>query len=270
MIHLIVWSKDRAAQLHLLLDSIQKNMPETFVASIIYTHSSPDFKAGYDRLQSEFDDDSRFGFLFETDLREQTLSLVSDVGFDNVAFSTDDTVIFKDTGPFDESLITADIVTFSLRYGLNTIVQNYHTGELQPPLNTYNEDGNTINWIFNQYHPLHNYGYPFGLDMHMYNRDMIYNLIKYMPFKNTNELESGLFHKRHLVPQTIKSFKNSVAVNIPNNNISGVTRAGETYGHTLEDLNKGYLSGKTINLDKLMQHEVHGCHQEIPMELTNG
>ncbi len=271
MIHLIVWSKNRAAQLHLLLESIEKNMPDSFITSVIYTHT-PEFESGYDRLMSEFDD-SRFGFFREVDFHNQTMSLVSDQGFDNVAFSTDDTVVYRDHGKFDEGLMDNSICTFSLRYGLNTTVQNYHTGQLQPPLNVAGVRGfhpEVLDWVFSHYGPHDNYGYPFGLDMHIFNREMMLGLLKYMPFKNTNELESGLFHKKAEVPQNIRSFRYSVAVNIPNNNLSGVTRAGEVHSHSVEELNRAYVDGKKIDLHGLMLHDVHGCHQEIPMELIDG
>ena len=98
MINLIIWSKDRAAQLHLLLESLDRNLPDSFITSVIYTYSSPEFKAGYDRIQDEFDA-NRVGLVLETDLREQTLSLIDDKSFDLVAFSTDDTVIYKKHDP---------------------------------------------------------------------------------------------------------------------------------------------------------------------------
>lgn len=269
MIHLIVWSKDRAAQLHLLLESIERNIPDTFITSVIYTASTPEHKKGYDILQSEFDE-NRVGLIFENDLHDHTMSLVSDPAFDYISFCTDDTVFYRNHGPFDESLLDDSIATFSLRYGLNTVMQDFHTGRYQPPLNLYEDEGDTIRWVFSHYHPLNNYGFPLALDAHIYNREMMYNLMKYLPFTNTNQLESNLFPKRFEIPQNIRSFKQSLAVNIPTNSISGVTRAGEIHSYTTEELNVPYLDGRRIDLDKIMLHSIEGCHQELPLELTNG
>ena len=269
MIHLIVWSKDRAAQLHLLLESIEKNMTDKFITSVIFTYSSDYFKKGYERLREEFPG-PRYLFHLEQDLRSDTMELISDKTYDNIAFSTDDTVIYKDANAFKESLMDSSIGTFSLRLGLNTLMQDCHAGIYQPPLNIYQEDGDTITWPFNMYHPNSNYGYVFGLDMHVYNRELMYGLTRYMPFKSTNELETGLFYKKLCIPQNIRSFKHSVAVNIPTNNISGITRHGETYEFTLDELNQEYLDGKTISLTKIMEQTIIGCHQELPLELNHG
>ena len=53
MIQAIVFSCDRAAQLDLLLRSIERNAPGVFDLTITYNASNNDFLAGYDALQRE-------------------------------------------------------------------------------------------------------------------------------------------------------------------------------------------------------------------------
>lgn len=272
MIDLIIWSKDRPAQLHLLLDSIQKYMPNAFKTTVIYTYTSEAYKQGYDEIivnKTLQDEVARcmFGFKYESDFRTDTMEVIG-LSDRFVCFSTDDTVL---TRPAEFKPEYMDrVATFSLRLGFNTIEQDIHAGTQQPPLNTYDDEGDTISWFFGDYHPHHNYGYPFGLDMHVYHKKDIYDLTRYMPFKNTNELETGLFHKKLCVSPRMRSFKESVAVNVPVNSISGVTRAGEVHGSPTEFLNSEYLSGKRISLDAVSNEKIVGCHQEIKLEWVNG
>ncbi len=54
MINAIIFSKDRALQLRLLLYSIEKNSPLTFKLNVIYKYSDDSFKEGYEKVKSEF------------------------------------------------------------------------------------------------------------------------------------------------------------------------------------------------------------------------
>jgi hypothetical protein len=64
----------------------------------------------------------------------------------------------------------------------------------------------------------------------------------------------------------MRSFKHSIAVNIPVNGMSGVTRHGEAHPYTLEELNNKYLAEQVIDLDFIMQNQIFGCHQEVPFK----
>lgn len=272
MIHLIIFSKDRACQLDLLLRSIKRNCPDTFITTILYTYSNQDFKLGYANLflrRKEFGPlfSNKFWFIEERNFQDDIKNLIEEKSFEWVALSTDDTVIYRQMPDFWtwKNKLTPDICTFSLRYGLNTTLQDCFRNLYQPLLNGYQDEGDTISWDFSQYHPNANYGYPFGLDMHIYRRDILWSLIKNMEFNDSNQLESGLFYKKHLCPSLIRSFKESVAVNIPSNNISGVTQAME---NNLLELNSKYLEGYEISLEDIMKERIIGSHQDIKYRLV--
>ena len=276
MINLLIWSKNRACQLHLLLESLEKNMEGVFKTTVINTSSSEEFADGYAKCLVAFPD---VEFIYEDNFCSQTKKWLYKAG-DHVCFSTDDTVIYRKPQYHWQRLDLSDTATFSLRVGRNALMQNCHTGEYQPQLtafdldfgfhpfsDTQTQDEITLRWNFNHYHPNHNYGYPFGLDMHIYRADVMKKLLKYHKFNNTNELESYLFNCKHLVPQYMSCLEQSCAVNIPANNMSGVTIAGQEHGSTIEELNSAYLGGQTIDLSKIEATEIIGCHQEIPLEL---
>ncbi len=255
-IQLIVWSKDRAVQLRLLLESIERYMPDFFDTHIVYTASSPEFREGYDRVEAKFP----ANYIFETKLADDTRRLINEFKGSLIAFSTDDTVIFKAPPKVDlDTLIPPGYVSFSFRYGLNTTLQDYFRNLWQNPLTNYREEGEFISWNWAMYHPLFNYGYPFGLDMHAYHADLIADLIKYDQFKSTNQLETLLFNKKQQAPQMIRSFKESVAINIPDNCMSGVTQSA---GNSVEDMNKRFLAGEVISLDDIPK-EFNACHYPV-------
>lgn len=267
MITAIIWSKNRACQLHLLIESIRENIPHVFDIKVVYKATSPEFQSGYNKVVNSFVNDSLFHESEKFNMERLTRQILEEAN-DKVAFFTDDTVIFKKSPLIGQDFmdkVKIDNAVFSLRLGLNTIVQNCHTGELQYPLNQFHNEGDTISWDFSRYHPHMNYGYPFGLDGHIFDTSIVKYIIKHFRFKNTNELESNLFHWKHRIPQTMRSFKHSIAVNIPINGMSGVTRHGEKHPCSIEELNALYLDDYIIDLNEIMKHEIYGCHQEIPL-----
>lgn len=267
MINLLIWSKDRPCQLDALIRSTNCYFDRII---ILYKASAQEYIQGFQKLQDKYknypltfieEGNANFGMLTKFLVKECV---------EYVCLSTDDTIMYqKPPIPATEvcKLICNDTITFSFRYGFNTIVQNCHTGQTQPFLNNPTQNNNIISWNFSHYHPHDNYGYPFGLDMHVYNSEVLSNLIQDIDFNNTNQLETGLFHKRNIIPKIIKSFTHSAAVNVPCNSISGVTRAGEQHPMTIEGLNNAWLDGYILDLSVFNNIKIVGCHQEINWKL---
>lgn len=262
---LVIWSKDRACQLHLLLESMERLCSSKFDIEVIYKASNESFNDAYQKVNSIF---GKVTFTKEGAFHKDTVAALN-TDHQNIAFSTDDTVCFRTFSLHGLSLNEGDV--FSLRLGLNTIVQDPYRGLVQTPLNRYSRgilDGiPTISWSPLDYHPSSNYGYPGGLDLHVFNRKKIQDILGGRTFKNTNELEAILVGAR-LHFSSIKSFKESVAVNIPCNNMSGITRSGETFGYSIEYLNSLYLDGFKIDLLKIMEEHFVGCHQEVKFSMV--
>lgn len=255
-VELIVWSKDRAPQLRLLLESIGRYTPHMFNINVIYTYSNEEYKQGYEKVMAEFP----ANYILEKSLAQDTCDLIVNNLDGLIAFSTDDTVIFRAPPTIDLSeLIPPGCCSFSLRYGLNTTLQDYYSNLYQTPLTAYKDEGDTIQWNWSNYNGLHNYGYPFGLDMHIYKASLINDLIKYETFKSTNQLESLLFKKKRLAPQMIRSFKYSIAINIPDNCMSGITRSS---GNNIADMNSRFLSDEVISLDDIPT-DFNACHYPV-------
>ena len=260
MITAIVWSHNRAMNCHLLLESIRKNIPGVFETHVIYKADKPEYQSAYNDAVNHFVNDHFYGQSEHWNLERYTRKIIEETKNKEVAFFTDSTAIYKLSPLVGHEFLTkvrTDRAVFSLRLGYNTLIQNCHTGEIQAPLHMCVDEDQTISWNFNHHHPLTNYGYPFSIDGHIYSSDLMRNLISHFRFNSVNELESNLFHFKHRIPQSIRSFKHSIAVSIFNNQF------------TTEQLNALYLIGSRISLADIMTHQVMGCHQEIPFIITN-
>lgn len=272
MINLIIWSKDRACQLHLLLESLTYHAPCLFNINIIYKASNEAYKAGYDKVKKKFKYhiflDRKVNWIEETDgICNPTRQLINDQLENHTCFSTDDMVFYKKVeGLVEFALPKYYTEVFSFRLGENTIVQDCHTGELQPPLNNCYRSQNFVFWNCNKYHPFSNYGYPLALDTHVFKKEFAKYLVNAVEWKTSNELESK-WQSPEIRSNAIymSSFFQSVAVNIPMNNHSKITRFGEQFYYSTEKLNELYLNGECIDLYSIHNTNIIGCHQEIEL-----
>lgn len=254
--HLLIFSKDRACQLNLLLESV-KRFGKISTIDVLYKASTSEYNTAYEELRRTYID---VAFIQEQDFVKNTMTSL-ELSSGDLCLSTDDQVFYGNFSEVD-GLLANEV--FSYRLGLNTIVQNFHTGELQLPLTNYSS-GEYISWNPQNYHPLQNYGYPFAIDTHVYNRNTLLSLLKSFTWRNTNEMESGLFNYRSMI-SVMKSYRKSVSFNIPCNNMSGVTISGKYHSYSNEELNKLFLNGYKISLDSVCNNTIKGCHQEVKYE----
>jgi hypothetical protein len=197
------------------------------------------YDMGYCKLKSQFE---QCEWIREYDFHDDTVGVITNSPHENICLSTDDTIVFR-TPPIPPISNLGYGEVFSFRLGLNTLLQNPFDGMMQPPLVNpiIRFDGELIHWNALGYGPTMNYGYPFGMDMHSYNRDQFLGLIKHFNFKNSTELEGNLFRYRESCPY-MYAFEHSVAVNIPVNKLSNTQYVGEKVQRTMSELYAIYLS----------------------------
>lgn len=264
MIDLLIFSKDRACQLDALLNSIDKYLPKWFNIFILYKTSSDRYDIAYEELKLTY---NKAVFIKENNFYKDSMQIISDSKTNHLCFSTDDMVIFKNPDTLVEEILPKyKNTTFSLRLGFNTSVQDCHKGLSQFPLNLYVDKKNFIEWNSNNYPAIFNYGYPLAVDMHIFDKNCMTDILNEIEFKNSNELESKLQNYRNYI-YNISSYKHSIAVNIPCNNISNYTLANNIFSYSLESLNDAFLNGKRICIDSISKNKIVGCHQEIELIL---
>ena len=284
---IVIFSKDRAAQLDLCLKSIYKNLDslsQKWKIEVIYTSSSEEFEKGYESLKYHWDyswlyfhkESSYGGFenALETTMREWG---------EYVLFFTDDDIVYQkfrhDFELIEKAFVTnEELVSISLRLGTNTFVQDQYRNSmcLLPDLVISSEsDVKTWNWKDeSMLYEETNFGYPFSLDGHIYrSKDAIW-IIENTPYHNPNTLEAKA-HRLHVMDEEYASnltnemacFQKSCVVNVPINRVQETftNSAGVFFDDSAEKLNSLFLEGKRATLKGMDFSTIIGTHQEIKL-----
>lgn len=252
---IFIWSRDRACQSEALIRSIKKNIDDDIDIHLLFSYSDDNFKSGFDKLKLLHPD---INFIPKQDGKSDLINIVKQSKI--TAVSTDDNFIF-DKNPTTFTDKCEDVLCFSLRLGLNTIMQDHFNKVYQPLLNKYEQEEDTIRWNCFDYGAFSNYGYPYSTDMHFYRKDMLLPLLEQMEFNTPSQLEMGLCKFRDTSYSYMRSFNHSISVNVPLNCMSGNT---ESINFSNEDLNIAFLEGKFLNY---IEEEIIGCHQNMGFNL---
>jgi len=276
MISAIVFSKDRAAQLDLLLRSINKNCPHFFEVCVLYTYSNEEFKKGYSLIQDKYPSHDRYHWVDQTDFQKDLENLV-DRSNPYLCFFTDDDIVYRESELRRHNINDIfrefkDMCCISMRLGKNISIQDQYTDEqCIPPMEVVKFD-DVVFWNWKRVGAgISNFFYPFSVDGHVYRRSDIETLFSKLEYDDPNQLEGRAFLHAHSLPPLMGCFETSSVVNTPINLCGPSTknRAGERFGITLEDLNNDYLNNKIIDLEGMDFSDIKGCHQELKMEMTN-
>ena len=244
--NVIIFSKDRAAQLDLLL----RSMPDEFrvVCEVIAKYSNPIFYDGY----MKHDPESWFCFEsdFKTDLRESL------AWYDPLTmFLTDDDIFINPLPEIPE--LPDNVACLSLR--LNPRMNYCYTlNRKQTPPKM--QPGNIWNWRLADA----DYGYPMSLDGHIFRTADILPLLENLDYHDPNSLEAALARNPINRPMMM-CFDKSVIVNNPINRVQDTIK--NRYGNvSAEWINEQYLAGRRIKLEPFIGIEPNACHVELPIE----
>jgi hypothetical protein len=264
----IVLSKDRPAQLDLLLTSLERLTP-TEQTWVIHTWSDDDFEHGY-RLCELAHPHARFlaegvrpgRWSFEQAVRGR-LGVPSSASPppDTVTFLCDDDVWYRTPPEYPPQLgEREEVLCFAWRLGQNCTVQ-YPTNLPQtPPLEL------AYSWL----DAPGDFGYPGSLDGHVFRGADLYELLADSEFPNPTALECALNEAclvtmRERRPLMLRP-QWSCIVGVPVNRTSAQSgvRFGTLYPQPAAELNANYLRGYRIAFDRLDFHRVSGAHWELP------
>lgn len=258
--NLIIFSKNRACQLQLLLESLEEKGKRFFNETRVLFKAGESYAESYKILRHRF---PNVKFKIEKDFRADLLSMLKKEGF--TTFLVDDTILYsRIERPKDEilNLITEDVVCFSLRLGLNC--KYSHPADIHYSIASHasNEHYLKFNWATQQ---PGDFRYPMSVDGHIFKANLIKKIIERSSFTNPNTLESTLQNHLNSIPQNIVCFKHSKLVGIPVNlvNTTHQNKSGLTFHHSAESLNLRYLKGESIDLKSIDVSKIIGPHQEI-------
>lgn len=255
--NIIIFSKDRACQLDLLLKSIKdlwENWHE-FKINIIWTYSNDNFKAGYKKVIQEHSDIS---FIKQAENFKDSLIDTTDTQKEYIMFLVDD-IVFKETFKLRddlEKLTPEDVLSISLRL-CPRISHCYPLNIPTPPPDL--SSGNKWEWK----NRLGDWGYPMSVDGNIYRTSDLIEVIKNGTYTNPNTFEDALRTKIPKRPFMV-CYDESKIINIPINLVGQYpNRHGKI---SAQQLNEKYLTGDHLSLDDIKGFKNISPHQEIELK----
>ena len=255
-INVVIFSKNRACQLELLLRSMKKHWVDKITPSIIFKTDNDNYSQGYQIVS-----DDTFGnalWVNENASRSQFKDLVVrmiDPAKLLTVFFVDD-IVFKedftlDSDRMDFFINRNDVVCVSLRLGRN-ITQCY-TLNIDTPLPFIDNYGM---WKWKGL--LGDWGYPMSVDGHIFKTSDILPKIKSIQFNGPNWLEGNL-EKTPIEKTYMMTFDKSKIVNIPANRVQN-NSFNRNMNIDVNWLNNVFISGKRIDLASIEELENNSVH----------
>lgn len=269
----IILSKDRAAQLDLLLRSLERNAPPEPTA-IIYRTSDGAHALGYSKLFEEHRPSGLYLYPDHGNFERHVKELLA-IDVPTVTFLCDDDILYRPLPPVvttneREPTIALrsrdDLLCFSLRLGANTGQEYPSDGWQEAPLTA--ATGEPWHW---KDAPEHNdFGYPGSLDGHTFRTADLRRMLAGRKFPNPTALECALVEGCNDLADErplMACYPHSVLVGNPINRVSEQSnvRYGTRFPVTADECNRRFLAGKRIGLDRLDFSGVNGAHSEIEL-----
>jgi len=284
MITTIIFSKDRPLQLDLCLKSIKKNLVGSDAITItVIENYSEKYRNSIETLKTEHPE-VNFSQQTDKNLFKCTWSILSKENKNPlVCFFTDDGIMFKeqDVGIIERVMQNTNIVTYSMRMGLN-VVRREHQGVSfpdricgSPEKSHIDQENRALYWD----KTVQNYGnywsYSHSVDGHAFRYNDIFDwtdsictlsVHNGLKCQTPNDYESGLqMFWCSTVPYMSSPLQSSY-VNSPNNRVSGNfedNSSGDTYYCSPDEMLRLYEQGKRIDPSKIPIGHIDCPHTEI-------
>lgn len=261
-INIIVFSRDRACQLELFLRSMKYYFKEfeQYKINVLYTYSNHEFKNGYDKVFSIYNDNN-INYIKENQIFKNHILSLLDQENPYTIFFVDD-IIFKnpftlDCKQFEMFTTNDDILTLSLRL-------HPHLTYCYAARCTMRKPNFDTNLIFDWNGLDGDYGYAMSLDGHFFRTIDILAITKMINFTNPNSYES-ILSCYHLNRSKMICFEDSIIINNPINKVQNFNN--NIHGNiTAKYLNDMFLNDYIISLDNFAGIKNISCHQEIDIK----
>ena len=183
----IVFSKDRALQLHALLCSYSEKVVSQVPLHVLYHTSTPVHQKAYEEVMKIFSD--KFSFIKQSSnnsFRDNLITLLDSVLAPKVFFLVDDVIFIDDFDMRDFAKFDTDKIVPSLRMGLN--LERSYTVQKEQPLpelmSCADSDKDKIFWKWNQ--GANDWFYPLSVDGHFFSTQEIIAMTKLIHFSAPN------------------------------------------------------------------------------------
>jgi hypothetical protein len=261
----IVFSKDRALQLHALISSYLEKVATPVPVYILYQTSTPSHQKAYDELIEIF---SKNNISFKKQgsdhsFRSDLIFLLQSVNAERIFFLVDDVLFIEDFNIEDFVKFDTDKFVPTLRMGCNlnkcyTLQKNQPLPELTPDII---KDEAKIAWQWDQ--GVYDWSYPLSLDGHFFSTQEIKTMTPLIDFSAPNTLEDQLqYFRRFFLFRKGVAYNKSRIVNIPCNKVQNENK--NIHGNRHQDfLLEQWQKGLQMDYRQLYGFNNTSAHQEI-------
>lgn len=254
----LVFSKDRPAQLDLLLRSLalyDRQLPGKY--AVLYATSSYEYRQGYQELKKKFPWVSFTEQTHLSDFKWQLLEILRNGHLPMVMPLVDDAVMvfpFRNQLFVMEAMANPRCEAVSLRLGL-TITYCYPTDRhvLVPDV----AETGYVDWNNHQ----GDWGYPMSLDGNIYRYNRFVQLCERLQYSTPNQLEVAMACDGTALP-TLAVLRRSRLVAIPNNRVQQEF-PNRNFGNDPFVINQRFLNGEQIKFEPFQGMIPTACH--VPM-----
>ena len=264
----IIFSKDRALQLHALLSSYLEKVFSPVPLHVLYHTSTPAHQRAYEEVMEIFS--HKFSFIKQdshNSFRDNVITLLNTIQTEKTFFLVDDVLFIENFDVIDFTKFDTDKNVPSLRMGLN-LTQCYTVQKEQPLpelIPCTDREGDKIYWKWN--HGMYDWSYPLSIDGHFFSMQEIATMTKLIDFSSPNTYEDQLQRfRRFFLFRMGVGYKKSKIVNVPCNKVQGENKniCGNVHQeYLLEQWQKGYQ----MDYRSLYGFSNISAHQEIPFEI---
>lgn len=267
----IVFSMDRAMQLHALLNSYREQVEDACGLTVLFRASSQRHEAAYREVLAEFSE------LVEgvqqtsrDDFKPLLLRTLEDSQADCIFFLVDDNLFVEPTRLSDMAAYCSMYCVPTLRLGLH-LRRSYTTARDQPLPKIHEPPAPAcdsvcfVAWRWRD--GILDWNYPLSVDGHFFLKSEILALCKAIEFDSPNLFEEQLQHFRgHFEERLGICYPKSRLVNIPYNKVQ--TDNSNLHGDVhQDDMLAMWETGQAIDFRSYYGVMNESAHQEMPLRL---
>lgn len=255
---IVLFSKDRAMQLHALLSSYFHFVSNTAPIHVLYTCSSPAHQASYDELAEMFSSKS-VNFIKEVGFKDQLITILGSIRTSKMLFMTDDALFIDafDLEEFTRFDTRNTVPSLSKGYDLTYCFAFDKMQDLPDFLTLSDLSKTELAWHWKSASDSPDWAYPLSVDGSLFSTYEILQIIKATDFKAPNSLESNLQEYLPLFINRLGICYNKVKyVNVPCNIVQKEWVNNSTNAMDVELLLKKWNEGKRIYFEEFAGADV--------------
>jgi len=262
MLKIIIFSKDRAAQLELLLRSIKYNLKIPYEIVVQYTTSNDDYEKGYKICKDSYE----IKLIKESNFKKTLIGIMDNTNT-NFMFLVDDNVFINELTEIDyRNLLetyynnsNSNIHTISLR--MHNKIDYCYPAKKQMVIPQFIRDNEVLIWDWTKMDQWTCWGYPMHVDSQIFTDSRLAeltNIIINDNYRHPNSLEEALLRHKNKDKNLMISPSKAIIWNIQNNFVQN--KNTNLYDNVVEENNNKFIKGKRISLKNIQGIKSNMAH----------